>query len=73
MMMKVNELNSQAQLCLMLMYGIHFLEALSSDEDEVDENNTSYLDGVKNFATKKASQLGFEMSAEIRVRVFFDV
>lgn len=43
-----------------------FLEALSSDEDEIDENNTSYLDGVKNFATKKASQSGFEMSAEIK-------
>lgn len=54
----------------MLMYGFHFLEALSSDEDEVDENNTSYLDGVKNFATKKASQLGFEMSAEIKVSVY---
>lgn len=49
------------------VYGIHFSEALSSDEDEVDENNTSYLDGVKNFATKKANQLGFEMSAEIKV------
>lgn len=45
-----------------------FIEALSSDEDEVDENNTSYLDNIKNFATKKASESGFEMSAEIKVQ-----
>lgn len=49
-----------------LLACIRFVEALSSDEDEVDENNTSYLDSVKNFATKKASQMGLEMSAEIR-------
>lgn len=51
--------------------GIYFLDGLSSDEDEIDEHNTSYLDGVKNFATKKASQLGFEMSAEIKVSIIF--
>lgn len=48
---------------------IEIAEALSSDEDEVDENNTSYLDNIKNFATKKASQGGFEMSAEIKVNL----
>lgn len=46
---------------------IGIAEALSSDEDEVDENNTSYLDNIKNFATKKANQSGFEMSAEVKV------
>lgn len=46
---------------------LEFTEALSSDEDEVDENNTSYLDSIKNFATKKANQSGLEMSAEIKV------
>lgn len=46
-------------------------EALSSDEDEVDENNTSYLDNIKNFATKKASLGGFEMSAEIKVKLIW--
>lgn len=48
---------------------IEITEALSSDEDEVDENNTSYLDNIKNFATKKANQGGFEMSAEIKVNL----
>lgn len=47
----------------------HLTEALSSDEDEVDENNTSYLENMKNFATKKANQSGFEMSAELKVSV----
>lgn len=46
------------------------IEALSSDEDEVDENNLSYLERVENFATKKATQAGFEMSAELKASFY---
>lgn len=42
-------------------------EALSSDEDEVDELGTSYLENVQNFASKKALEAGISMSAELRV------
>lgn len=45
----------------------YVVDALSSDEDDVEEFNSSYLDSIKNFATKKASQQGFEVSAEIKV------
>lgn len=55
------------QIVTDLQIYLEFAEALSSDEDEVDENNTSYLDSIKNFATKKANQSGLEMSAEIKV------
>lgn len=46
-----------------------FAEALSSDEDEVDEMSNCYLENVKNFATKKSNDLGLEMSAELKVRM----
>lgn len=45
-------------------------EALSSDEDELDELGPSYLGNVKNFATKKAAEMGIEMSAELKVDFF---
>lgn len=48
-------------------------EALSSDEDEVDEFGTSYLENVQNFATKKAAELGLEMNAEVRVGFGFSI
>lgn len=41
-------------------------EALSSDEDEIDELNSSYLENVKNFASKKMAEHGLEMNAEIK-------
>lgn len=41
-------------------------EALSSDEDEVDEFSNSYLENLENFATKKAHENGVEMSAEVK-------
>lgn len=43
---------------------------VSSGDDEIDENNHSYLNNVKNFATKKAAESGFEISAEIRASIF---
>lgn len=43
-----------------------FAEALSSDEDEVDEFGNSYLENLENFATKKATENGVEMSAEVK-------
>lgn len=43
-------------------------EALSSDQDDVDEINTSsYLDNMKNFATKGGARKGLDISAEIKV------
>lgn len=50
------------------IYFFKISEAISSDEDDVDEFN-SYLnlDSIKNFATKKAAQEGVDMSAEIKV------
>lgn len=44
-------------------------EALSSDEDEVDEMGSCYLENVKNFATKKLNDMGLEMNAEIKVTI----
>lgn len=41
-------------------------EALSSDEDEIDELGSSYLENVKNFASKKMAEHGLEMNAEIK-------
>lgn len=41
-------------------------EALSSDEDEIDEFSPTYLENVQNFATKKATDMGFEMSASLK-------
>lgn len=45
-------------------------EALSSDEDEIEEFGTSYLENVQNFATKKAADLGITMCAELKVFLF---
>lgn len=42
-------------------------EALSSDEDEIDEYGESYLKNLKEFAVKKSTEQGIEMSAELRV------
>lgn len=42
-------------------------EALSSDEDEIDEfGGSTYLENVSNFATKKAEEMGMTMTAELR-------
>lgn len=46
-------------------------EALSSDEDEIDECGTSFLENVQNFASKKAAEHGIEMTAEVKVYFFF--
>lgn len=45
-------------------------EALSSDEDEVDEFNEGYLTKMKDLVVKKAGEHGLEMTAEIRVSDF---
>lgn len=44
-----------------------FLEALSSDEDEIDDLSNSYLENLENFATQKASEIGLQMNSEIKV------
>lgn len=41
-------------------------EALSSDEDEIDEFAPNYLDQVAEFAKSKSNEAGFEMKAEIK-------
>lgn len=45
-------------------------EALSSDEDEIDELSNSYLENLENFATQKANKTGLKMNSEIKVCVF---
>lgn len=46
---------------------LDFPEALSSDEDEIDELSNSYLENLENFATQKAAEHGIEMNAEVKV------
>ncbi|XP_013114275.1 importin-7 [Stomoxys calcitrans] len=41
-------------------------EALSSDEDEIDEFAPDYLEKLAEFSKAKASEAGFEMKAEIK-------
>jgi len=41
-------------------------EALSSDEDEIDEFGECYLKSLKEFVVKKSTEQGTEMTAEIR-------
>lgn len=45
----------------------HFTEAISSDEDEIDELGPSYYDRVAELAKNKASSEGFNISAVIKV------
>lgn len=58
---------SDAMTRILIKHIYDFAEALSSDEDEVDEMGSCYLENVKNFATKKANEMGLEMSAEVKV------
>lgn len=44
-------------------------EALSSDEDEIDDCGDAYLTKLKDFALKKSSEQGIEMTAELRVGI----
>lgn len=53
------------------MFSFKSGEALSSDEDEIEEYGTSYLENVQNFATKKAADLGITMCAELKVFIFY--
>jgi len=41
-------------------------EALSSDEDEIDEFSPSYLEQIAEFSKTKANDAGFEMKAEVK-------
>ncbi|XP_067646959.1 importin-7 [Eurosta solidaginis] len=41
-------------------------EALSSDEDEVDEFASNYLEQIGEISKKKSAEAGFEMKAEIK-------
>lgn len=42
------------------------IEALSSDEDEMDEMAPNYLDKLADFAKTKGSAAGFEVKAELK-------
>lgn len=44
-------------------------EALSSDEDEIDDCGDAYLTKLKDFALKKSGEQGIEMTAELRVGI----
>ena len=41
-------------------------EALSSDEDEIDEYAPNYLEQVAEFSKSKSAQAGFEMKSEVK-------
>lgn len=42
-------------------------EALSSDEDAIDDFAPGYLEQIGDFAKKKADEAGFEMKVEYKV------
>lgn len=46
-----------------------FVDGLSSDEDDIDELGPSYYDRVADMTQSKANESGFEISAEIKVRL----
>lgn len=50
----------------MLLCSFLIIEALSSDEDEIDEFAPDYLEQIAEFSKAKASESGFEMKAEIK-------
>lgn len=52
-------------LCFYLL--LFYTEALSSDEDEIDDFAPNYLEQVADYSKKKASEAGYEMKAEFKV------
>lgn len=44
-------------------------EALSSDEDEIDENSPQFFEKMATFATQKGAEHGFEITAAIKVNI----
>lgn len=44
-----------------------FAEALSSDEDDIDEMDSNYLDNLAEFSKMKADKAGFDMKVEMKV------